>query len=180
MKKLIIASILSVVAILGACGEVVKEEVDVKDVGVKEEAVETVTEETTEEVTEEATPDVKQVIAEDEFLKIELISIEKIEDEVWGDSIQAKFDVTNKTSQTITVQAREVSADGRMVETDDVFVSMSDDVSAGKIGIATMSIGTYDTSIELPELTSSLELILHTFYSDSYDSLKDYPVLVNF
>ena len=58
----------------------------------------------------------------------------KKNDALWGQSYEVVFDVENKRADTIVVQAREVSADGRIVY--ETLIAMSDELAPGKVGLA--------------------------------------------
>lgn len=174
MKKFILLGMSAIV--LGACAN---------DSGETTESQETSTEQTEntsqESTTQETASNGKEInktIVDDENVKAELVSIEKVEDDTWGDTIKVKFDVTNNTENTITVQAREVSINDRMV--DDSLLFMSDDISAGKSADVILEITDLAGEAELPELAGNLEMLLHMFAYDSetYDTLfeNDYPV----
>ena len=166
--KLMLAGALS--AMLVGCGDTTTESVG----GNVESYTGT---EVVEETTNQATEQINQVIADNENFKITLLDILKVSDDIWGNSIEVRFDVENKRSETITVQARNVSADGRMV--DETLLSMSDDVATGKVGTARLTISEFE-GYEFPELNSDLELTLHVFSWDNYDYQEDVPVKVSF
>ena len=73
----------------------------------------------------------------------------KKNDELWGQSYEVVFDVENKRADTIVVQAREVSADGRMV--DEMLIAMSDELAPGKVGLAKLIIDEYE-GYDFPEI----------------------------
>ena len=98
-------------------------------------------------------------------------------DKIWGNSYEVIFDVENKRSESSEVQARSVSADGRMI--DDMLLSMSQEVAPGKSAYATLKISEFD-GYEFPELKSDFEMTLHIFSWDNYDYTEDHPVKVTF
>lgn len=121
--------------------------------------------------------ELNQEIVDNDNFRAKLVSIEKIEDDIWGNSIEVKFELENKMDKTIEVQAREVSVDGKMV--DDSMLSMSQEISPGKTadGILTM---TELEGTQLPLLEDSMEMNLHVFSWDDYDLEEDYPVNISF
>lgn len=81
-------------------------------------------------------------------------------DDYWDEEYyEVKFEVENKQSETITFQAREVSADGKMIN--DSMLSMSQDVSSGKKADAVLTIQNYNGN--LPAVTKDFEMLLHVF-----------------
>ncbi len=118
----------------------------------------------------------KEIVNDDKFRAV-LLSVKKEKDSIFGDQIVVKFELENKTDQTIEVQAREVSADGKMV--DDGALTMSQEISPGKIADGKLKMMSFD-DYELPELKENLELILHVFSWDDMDFALDYPVEVTF
>jgi len=97
-------------------------------------------------------------------------------DDYWDEEYyEVKFEVENKQSETITFQAREVSADGKMIN--DSMLSMSQDVSSGKKADAVLTIQNYNGN--LPAVTKDFEMLLHVFSWDS-DYGEDYKVQAAF
>lgn len=177
MKKLnLIALSLLTVGTLTACGEVEVKEKEVKQ-------VETVGDEekTEKEVVKEEGNEVKElnkVIVDNNSIKATLVSVEHIVNEEWNEEkIEVKFEVENKRPETIEVQAREVSTDGKMV--DDSLLMMSQEVSSGKIADAVLTIQDYEGG-ELPSIEQDLEMLLHVFSWDNYDFQEDHKVDISF
>jgi len=170
--KLMLVGTLSAMLLVG-CGDASTESVS----GSVESDTGAENVEEAEEVAEEATEQINQVIADNENFKITLLDIAKVSDDIWGNSIEVKFDVENKRAETITVQARDVSADGRMV--DDALIMMSDDIATGKVGTVRLEIMELD-GYDFPELNSDLELTLRVFSWDNYDYQEEIPVKVSF
>lgn len=143
---------------------------------IAEEATEE--EATEEETTEETnTVEVNQLIIDDKNIKATLVSIVEETDDIWGKSIKVTFEVENKMDKTIDVQAREVSADNKMV--DEMQYSMSTEISPGKLADCVLTISEYE-GYTLPKLEENLEMKLHIFNWDDYDFELDYPVNVTF
>lgn len=117
-------------------------------------------------------------IADDDIVQATLIEIKKDKDVLFGNTIEVKFEVVNKTDKTIEVQARQVSIDGKMVDESTIF--MSQEIAPGKSADAVMTILEFD-DIELPAMEENLEMLLHVFsWDDFFDSNYDYPVKVEF
>lgn len=119
----------------------------------------------------------KEIVDNDDFT-IDLISVEKkVNTEFDEEKIEVKFEVENKRDDTITVQAREVSADGKMI--DPTIASMSTDVSSGKVADAILNIQDYEGG-DLPEIEEDLELILNVVDMDDYDYSEEVDVSIEF
>ncbi|MBU8906515.1 hypothetical protein [Desertibacillus haloalkaliphilus] len=115
-------------------------------------------------------------IADTENIRATLMSVEKVVDETWDDErILVTFEVENKMEDTIEVQAREVSADNRMI--DQSMLSMSQEVSGGKLADAVLTIQNYDG--DLPDIEDNIEMILHIFSWDDYDFTEQHDVHID-
>ena len=121
--------------------------------------------------------EINQVIVDNENVKATLVKITKISDDTWGNSIEVTFEVENRRNETIEVQARTVSADGRMI--DETLLSMSQEVAPEKTATAKLSIMEME-GYDFPELTSDFEMTLHIFSWDNYDYEENHPVNVKF
>ena len=163
---------------LVGCGDKTKENVEGD---VNTEGTETKdTKDTKDTKSDKAADDEKEineVIVDNENVKATLVKIVKVDDETWGKTIEVVFDVENKRSDSIEVQAREVSADGRMI--DETLLTMSQEVAPGKAATAKLQISEYE-DYDFPELTSDFEMQLHIFSWDNYDYEEDHPVKVTF
>lgn len=175
-KKLAIIFSLLMSMMLVACGstEVEEKEATVTSGEAVEEETATEEEATEETATEE---DVNQLIVDDENVKATLVSIVEKQDDIWGKSIEVTFEVENKTDTTIEVQAREVSADNKMV--DDMLLSMSTEISPGKLADCVLTIEEYE-GYTFPTLEENLEMKLHIFSWDDSNFELEYPVNVTF
>jgi len=89
--------------------------------------VATTTQEKPEPTKNENLREYNKVLVDNDNLRAELLSIEYIYDDFWDqETIKVTFDVKNKQSFPIVVQARSVSINDRMVDTGDgVLVAMS-------------------------------------------------------
>lgn len=189
-KKLAVIFSLLLSMVLVGCGSTEVEEKEgtvtasTNDTAVTATAEEPTAEEPTEEeateeeATEETnTEEVNQLIIDDKNIKATLVSIVEETDDIWGKSINVTFEVENKTAKTITVQAREISADNKMVDT--ALYSMSTDISPGKLADCVLKIKERE-GYTFPKLEENLEMKLHIFSWDDYDFKLDYPVNVTF
>ncbi|WJY27524.1 MULTISPECIES: hypothetical protein [Sporosarcina] len=175
MKKNLLLLLVASVLGLAACGETSEENVGgtVNSDDSGPEATEPA--EDTEQNVEGEDNEINEVIADNENLKATLVKIVKKTHSTWGNSIEVIFDVENKRQDKIEVQARSVSADGRMV--DETLLSMSQEVAAGKSAKATLSIEDYE-GYKFPELNSDLEMELHVFSWDDMEYEENFPVKV--
>ena len=178
MKKRIYSAALVSALILGACGDTTEENIGgtVEKSGTEVNSTETSTNAESGTL-EDAINEINQVIVDNENIKATLLKITKVTDDIWGNSYEVIFDVQNKRSDSIEVQARSVSADGRMV--DETLLSMSQEVAPGKSAYATLTISEFD-GYEFPEMNSDFEMTLHIFSWDNYDYSEDHPVKVTF
>lgn len=161
---------------LAACGEIETEEkqVDSAKMTDDEQAAEGTDEESADD---SEAQQFNEEVVDNEHVKATLVSVEKIIDKDWDEErFEIKFEVENKRDETIEVQAREVSADGKMI--DDAMIFMSQEISAGKLADAVLRIENFDG--DLPEIEENLEMILHIFSWDDYDFENDIDVKIDF
>lgn len=182
MAKVKLLAILGICGlVLAACGEesASTETPETQNVTTKE-SVE-MQEESSEEISKESEESVfeyNQVIADNDNFKATLLEIEHVYDEEWDEErIEVRFDVENKRADTIEVQARSLSINGRMV--DDGLQSMSQEVASGKIAEAVLTIEDYSGD-ELPTLEGDFEMLLHVFSWEDMDYGEDAEVKVTF
>lgn len=172
MKKAILFGL--VAFLLAACSdkEVSDKEIEQVDVPAKN------TEETEKVESEASNKKAFDLgIADSENIKATLISAETIIDKEWDEEkIEIMFEVENKRQDTIEVQAREVSADGKMI--DDTMLSMSQEIAPGKKADAILTIQNYEG--DLPEIAENLEMILHVFSWDDMDYEEEHQVKIDF
>lgn len=117
-----------------------------------------------------------QQIVDNENIRATLVRVEHIVDETWDEErVEIVFEVENKRSDTIEVQAREVSADGKMI--DDMMLVMSQEVAAGKLADAVLKIENYEG--DLPAMEDNIEMVLHIFSWDDMDYTEDHPVTID-
>ena len=81
--------------------------------------------------------------------------------------------IQNDTDRMITVQARNVSVNGFMVEP--IF---SSDVAAGKVAIDDLTLMNSDIEANGIESIDEVELSFHVFYEDTWDDIVDTPSMV--
>ncbi len=180
MKRLLLTLLAtSLAVILAACGGSETEEKSIDNV-----ETDTTEENESEETNDDSNGDgdnneqtFDEVIVDNENIKATLISVVEEKDDIWGDSIEVTFEVENKREDTIEVQAREVSADGKMI--DESLLAMSTEVAAGKVADAKLTIQAFDDQ-ELPPMEENLELKLHIFSWDDIDYSEDHPVVIEF
>ena len=173
MKKIVFVFLLvgMIVISLTGCGD--SEEVDSSS----NPDGETGEQEEMQEEDQNKVDKLEYIIADDEEIYAELVEIRYLEDEIWGNSIELSFALENKTDQTLEFQARELSADDKMI--DDATVVFSEEVAGGKKADGVLEIMEFeDTS--LPKMEENIEFILHVFSWDDYDYEMDYPVKVEF
>lgn len=131
----------------------------------------------TEEKASENVFEYNEVVADNENFKATLLEIEYIYDKEWDEEkIEVRFDVENKRDDSVEVQARSVSINGRMV--DESLQSMSQEVAAGKVAEAVLTIEDYQGG-KLPSLEGEFEMLLHVFSWDNMDYEEDAEVNVN-
>lgn len=120
--------------------------------------------------------ELNQPIVDNENLRATLIKVERINDPDWNEQkVEVTFEVENKRQDTIEVQAREVSADGKMI--DDMMLSMSQEVAPGKLADAVLTIQNYEG--DLPPMENQIEMQLHIFSWDNMDYSEDHPVVID-
>ena len=181
MKKILFLMLsLLVATVLAACGGSDSEEKEVSAVESSDDNAESADNESKDEADEQDESDTKEFdkeIVDNDNFKATLVSIEKIVDKDWDEErFEIKFEVENKREDTIDVQAREVSADSKMI--DESMLMMSQEVSGGKKADAVLTIENYDG--DLPNMEEELEMILHIFSWDDMEFSEDYDVKVEF
>lgn len=174
MKKLAFFVTLLLSLLIAACGGTEEE-----NLGGNVDSTEKTESATDNETKEESSTDqeLNQVIVDNDNLKATLVKIVKKKDDIFGNSVEVIFDITNKRADNIEVQARSVSVDDRMV--DETLLSMSQEVAAGKSATATLTINEYE-GYEFPKFENNFEMTLHIFSWDDYDYSEDHPVNVTF
>ncbi|MCK2018854.1 hypothetical protein [Peribacillus frigoritolerans] len=171
MKKLLVVGLSAF--LLAACGdtEVTEKEVGKVDSSEKTESVEEAPQK------EQDVIKVDKEIANTDAVKITLVDVTKTVDKEFDEEyIEVKYEVENKLDKTIAVQAAEVSADGKMV--DESMLDMSQEVSAGKVADAVLTIQNYEG--DLPTLEKNLEMILNVFDNETYEDIEKHNVSVDF
>lgn len=167
MKKILFAlfSLMVIIGLVACDGE----EAQGKDVT----SVETSDDENVEE-----TEEINEVVADNDMVKATLVSVDYIEDKDWDEErYEIRFEVENKREDTIEVQAREVSTDGKMV--DESLLMMSQEISGGKVADAVLEIEDYSGG-DLPDMDENLEMILHVFSWDDMEVIEDIDVSIDF
>lgn len=117
----------------------------------------------------------EEEIADDEYLHAIINDVEFVEDDIFGDSYTVHIDLENKTEQKIVVQARDVSADGLMV---DDMVIFSQEIAGEKRAKGKLEIISFEE--ELPALEEELEFKLIVFDDETFEQLAEYDVKLDF
>lgn len=166
MKKLMMATIFAV--FLAACGDATTEE---KDTAVKpaEEVPETT------EATEEKAAPVSMVVVDESDVKITYTGLAIKEDEFTGKEAAIQLEIENNSDQMITVQQRNLSVDGMMV--DDTLISFSTDVTAGKKAKGSFSVLEFD-GYDFPTFNESMEFDLVVLNGETYEDILVKPVAI--
>jgi len=120
--------------------------------------------------------EVEEVIADDDYIKATLTSIEHVEDETFDEEKYViNIDLENKTDDKITVQARDTSIDGTMV---DDMVFFSEEIAGDKKANGKMEIQNYEG--DLPEMANDIEFTLVILEDETFESLSEHDVKVDF
>lgn len=206
MKKYLLIGGLSMVVVLGACGNetdavdtnqideleeenaaLLEENEDLQnqldEVENQEESAQETSEDTETELeesneVEDESLDINEVIADDDDMHIELVSIEHTFDEMWDEErINVNFEIENKSETSKEIQTRSLSIDNRMV--DEMIYNMSQEVEQGKSAQAVLTLEDYESN-DLPELTGNLEMEVIVFDWDDMDAEDlSYDVNIN-
>lgn len=179
-KKLLIALLVFVLLVVGlaSCGD---------DPDVSSDGAKTVTnvegsqdddkDNETETETEGSISYDKKIIDNDN-VKVVLVDLVEFEDELFDErGYEITFEVENKTDKTLEVQARELSADGKMI--DENLQSMSQEVASGKKADAVLTISNLFSDKEAPVIEENIELILHIFDWEDYEFEEDIDVTID-
>lgn len=173
MQKLLYLISVTSLLLLAACGDTTEE-----DLGGNVDT--DTTNENTEQQAEDTSnneKEINEVIVDNENVKVTLVKIVSKSDDIWGNSVEVVYDVTNKRSDNIEVQARNVSVDDRMV--DETLLSMSQEVAPGKSVTATLTINEFE-GYEFPKFENNFEMTLHIFSRDNMDYTEEHPVSITF
>lgn len=163
MKKRNLAVVLLATTLLVGCGTTNNSEVqDVQiEIQTSQESGATATETPKEESTEK---EINKVLYDNKGIKAVFTSFNQ--NGAYGPEI--KLQLENTTEKNITVQVREVSINGYMM--DPIF---SEEVGTGKKAIGLINFFESDLEENGIEQVNSIELSLHIFESDSYDTIDD-------
>lgn len=145
--------------VIVACGETAIKE------GKEVEKVESTAKETKEAkeapAKEEAAPSIAKEVVNNESIKATLMRIESGDDPDWGGEYhEIVFEIENKTDLNIVIQARNVSADGKMVDEANVF--MSQEITPGKKADATLTLQDFGDG-KIDEIKENIEVTLAVF-----------------
>lgn len=180
----IIVTVLLSIGLVACSGDEVEEKevdnVDLADQDDTDEGEEEEAEDKSEEAEDDAEEEVKEIdeeVVDNEDITARLISVEKIVNKDFDEEkYEIKFEVENKRDTTIEVQAREVSADSKMI--DESMLMMSQEISGGKSADAVLTIQSFED--DLPEIEKDLDFILHVFDWDDYEFELDVDVNIDF
>ena len=166
----IMVVIVAVGALLVGCGST-ETTID-KEIVEKVEESDEVTEEEAEEVAEESvleTVTIEETVLLDESgIKITAIGLE---DGWFGTDL--KLLIENNGDKNVTVQARNSSVNGFMVDT-----MMSEDVVAGKKANTTLTFSTGGLKEANIATVANMEFVFHIFETDSWDTYLDSAMIV--
>lgn len=118
-----------------------------------------------------------QEIENNEEVEVNLIKIEKLEDEVKNrDRIEATFEIKNKTDRTVQLRAKAVSINDYMINSDLYY--MRAEIASGKSAISVLTIEDYQDQYEVPNLEGNFEMALDFFDWDDlyYQTMVDVKV----
>lgn len=177
MKKLLLLVLIALFGLMTGCGGTTEENQEVENIESSEQENTKETEETEEGAEEGDAQEFNQLIADTDNVKATLVHVVKKNDDIWGNTIEVKFEVENKREDTIEVQARQVSIDGKMV--DETILSMSTEIAPGKLADAVLTINEFEGH-EFPALEENLEMVLHIFSWDNMDFEEDHNVKIEF
>lgn len=158
---------------LTACGET---EVEEKDTEVVEEEQSEATDETAEKENEAVTKEESIVLIDDSDVKVTYTGLTITNDEIIGKEAKVHFEIENNTEKLITVQQRNMSVDGYMV--DETILSFSEDVSAGKKAKGSISMTEFE-GYDFPEFNETMEFDLVIIDGESWENLIEKPVIIN-
>lgn len=175
MNKFLLLPMLALLLAVAGCGDTETENLGGnlnEEVDQDEEIV--VDEEESAELEENK---IDQVVVDNENYKATLVEIVKKKDSIFGESIEAIFEIENKVDYTIVAQARSVSADGYMI--DETILNMSQEVAGGKKAKAVLTIEDFE-GYDFPELNEDFEMTLYMLNEDTYETIGEHDVKVSF
>lgn len=174
MKKLWTILVLALVLLLAACGDSTTEKKEVSSVDSGSETEKSSDDQASAE--ESDTEKVDKVIADDEYIKATLVSVEhKVDKDFDEEKYTLNIDLENKTEKKIVVQSEDVSIDGTMV---DDMVFFSEDIAGGKKSKGKLDIQNYEG--ELPEMNEDIEFKLIILDDETFDTIAEHDVKVDF
>jgi|SRR5690625_758667 len=174
MKRLIFL-LISIVAVFGlvACDESSTSE---KEVGSVESSNKDDADKESDEEESSDVEEIGEVIADDDYVKATLVSVEHIKDELFDEEkYTINIDIENKTENKIIVQSRDVSIDGTMV---DDMVFFSEEVAGEKNAKGKMDIQNFDG--DLPDMDDNIEFTLIIIDDETFGDLAEHDVKIDF
>lgn len=115
-------------------------------------------------------------IADNKQLTAVLIDIKNVQHQVYGNSIDIRFQVTNKFNKPLTVRAEEVKVDGKKL--DKKTVIMSQDIPAGETSEAVLTILEFEDH-PLPAMQRSIEMTLNVYSWEDWDFEQNHRFTVS-
>lgn len=119
--------------------------------------------------------DKEEIVVDDDKVKIIYKGITVKDDTIFGKEAKVKFEIENKLDKAIEVQVRKMSVDGVMV--DEATLAFSQTVASGKKANGNISVHDFE-DYDFPEFKGDMELVLHVFNEEDYETIQDYDVKV--
>lgn len=143
-----------------------EEEEENQDEEIEVKGVQTSEDEDDDEEDVEVIKEFNETIVNEDDFAIQLENVEKTEDVKYeDDKIEINFKVKNKRDHTILIDSGEVSADGKMVDPYNAY--LSSEVAGKKKADATLKI--QNRGGDLPKIEEDLELVLNIRDPEDYD-----------
>ena len=177
MYKKVMTLLVSIIAVFGlvACGDTTTEEKEIESVGTSESSEEDKNDGDESSESSEV-EEVGEVIADDDYVKATLVSVEHVKDDLFEEEKYViNIDLENKTSDKIVVQARDVSIDGTMV---DDMVFFSEEIAGEKNAKGKLEIQNFDG--DLPSMDENLEFVLLIIDDETFEDMAEHDVKIEF
>lgn len=118
------------------------------------------------------------VVIDDANVKVVITGFASTEDDIWGDSADLKFEMTNKTKGTLVIQSSEISVDGVMA---DDLVIFSETVAAGKTAKGNLSFEAWfmEEGEDIPAFEDNIEGKIIVLNESDFNQLSESPFKVN-
>lgn len=179
MKKLLVGIVL--VFLLAACGEETKDidtSVDQNDEqNQKDENTSGDSANKENNVGDEAADTREEtasvVVLDEAGVKITYTGLTITEDAVFGKEAKLNFSIENSTDKLVTVQERNMSVDGYMV--DETILTFSEDVAAGKKAKGAITFSEFE-GYDFPAFNETIEFDLVVIDGESWENIVQKPV----